>query len=144
MGLAAQLRQELRHGADPAPTCEIALSPAWPVFRTGGVFVGEASSGCSTDGAGVKALPPLHRQECALALRGGGRCAGMASAQLDVPAEETPAAASQWLAAGAVRGAGPGSVGASKRWTISGDRAPVGQNGLDVWWWADPVKRLRA
>jgi heptosyltransferase-2 len=148
-GLAAQLRQRGYGTALVMPrTWKSALAPALAGIPERVGFVGEARFGLINHWRwGEKALPRFIDKNAALALPDGAPLPPEWPApQLRVPAEEI----ARWRQANGLGTApavalGPGSVGASKRWTYYPEAARLlAEQGLDVWVVGGPGEKAMA
>jgi heptosyltransferase-2 len=148
-GLAAQLRERGYGTALVMPrTWKSALAPALAGIPERVGFVGEARFGLLNHWRwGEKALPRFIDKNAALALPDGAPLPPeWPVPQLRVPAEEI----ARWrqangLGAGPAVALGPGSVGASKRWTYYPEAARLlAEQGLDVWVVGGPGEKAMA
>ena len=148
-GLAAQLRQRGYGTALVMPrTWKSALAPALAGIPERVGFVGEARFGLLNHWRwGEKALPRFIDKNAALALPDGAPLPPeWPVPQLRVPAEEV----TRWRQANGLGTApavalGPGSVGASKRWTYYPEAARLlAEQGLDVWVVGGPGEKALA
>jgi heptosyltransferase-2 len=148
-GLAAQLRQRGYGTALVMPrTWKSALAPALAGIPERVGFVGEARFGLINRWRwGEKALPRFIDKNAALALPDGAPLPPeWPVPQLRVPAEEI----ARWRQANGLGTApavalGPGSVGASKRWTYYPEAARLlVEQGLDVWVVGGPGEKAMA
>jgi heptosyltransferase II len=148
-GLAAQLRERGYATALVMPrTWKAALAPALAGIPERVGFVGEARFGLLNQWRwGEKALPRFIDKNAALALPDGAPLPReWPVPQLRVPAEEVI----RWrqangLGTGPAIALGPGSVGASKRWTYYPEAARLlAEQGLDVWVVGGPGEKAMA
>jgi heptosyltransferase-2 len=148
-GLAAQLRERGYETALVMPrTWKAALAPALAGIPERVGFVGEARFGLINRWRwGEKALPRFIDKNAALALPDGAPLPPeWPVPQLRVPAEEI----ARWRQANGLGTApavalGPGSVGASKRWTYYPEAARLlAEQGLDVWVVGGPGEKAMA
>jgi heptosyltransferase-2 len=148
-GLAAQLRERGYGTALVMPrTWKAALAPALAAIPERVGFVGEARFGLLNHWRwGEKALPRFIDKNAALALPDGAPLPPeWPVPQLRVPAEEI----TRWRQANGLGTApaialGPGSVGASKRWTYYPEAARLlVEQGLDVWVVGGPGEKALA
>jgi heptosyltransferase-2 len=148
-GLAAQLRERGYATALVMPrTWKAALAPALAGIPERVGFVGEARFGLLNQWRwGEKALPRFIDKNAALALPDGAPLPPeWPVPQLRVPAEEVI----RWrqangLGTGPAIALGPGSVGASKRWTYYPEAARLlVKQGLDVWVVGGPGEKAMA
>jgi heptosyltransferase II len=148
-GLAAQLRQRGYGTALVMPrTWKSALAPALAGIPERVGFVGEARFGLINRWRwGEKALPRFIDKNAALALPDGAPLPPeWPVPQLRVPADEV----ARWRQANGLGTApavalGPGSVGASKRWTYYPEAARLlVEQGLDVWVVGGPGEKAMA
>ena len=148
-GLAAQLRERGYGTALVLPrTWKGALAPALAGIPERVGFVGEARFGLINRWRwGEKALPRFIDKNAALALPDGAPLPmEWPVPQLRVPAEEII----RWRQANGLGTApaialGPGSVGASKRWTYYPEAARLlAEQGLDVWVVGGPGEKALA
>jgi heptosyltransferase II len=148
-GLAAQLRERGYATALVMPrTWKAALAPALAGIPERVGFVGEARFGLLNQWRwGEKALPRFIDKNAALALPDGAPLPPeWPVPQLRVPAEEVI----RWrqangLGTGPAIALGPGSVGASKRWTYYPEAARLlAEQGLDVWVVGGPGEKAMA
>jgi heptosyltransferase-2 len=148
-GLAAQLRERGYGTALVMPrTWKSALAPALAGIPERVGFVGEARFGLLNHWRwGEKALPRFIDKNAALALPDGAPLPPeWPVPQLRVPAEEI----ARWrqangLGTGPAVALGPGSVGASKRWTYYPEAARLlAEQGLDVWVVGGPGEKAMA
>jgi heptosyltransferase II len=148
-GLAAQLRQRGYGTALVMPrTWKSALAPALAGIPERVGFVGEARFGLLNHWRwGEKALPRFIDKNAALALPDGAPLPPeWPVPQLRVPPEEI----AHWRQANGLGTApavalGPGSVGASKRWTYYPEAARLlAEQGLDVWVVGGPGEKAMA
>ena len=148
-GLAAQLRKRGYGTALVMPrTWKAALAPALAGIPERVGFVGEARFGLLNHWRwGEKALPRFIDKNAALALPDGAPLPReWPVPQLRVPAEEVL----RWRQANGLGTApaialGPGSVGASKRWTYYPEAARLlAEQGLDVWVVGGPGEKAMA
>ena len=148
-GLAAQLRKRGYGTALVMPrTWKAALAPALAGIPERVGFVGEARFGLLNQWRwGEKALPRFIDKNAALALPDGAPLPReWPVPQLRVPAEEVL----RWRQANGLGTApaialGPGSVGASKRWTYYPEAARLlAEQGLDVWVVGGPGEKALA
>jgi heptosyltransferase-2 len=148
-GLAAQLRQRGYGTALVMPrTWKSALAPALAGIPERVGFVGEARFGLINHWRwGEKALPRFIDKNAALALPDGAPLPPeWPVPQLRVPADEV----ARWRQANGLGTApavalGPGSVGASKRWTYYPEAARLlVEQGLDVWVVGGPGEKAMA
>jgi heptosyltransferase II len=147
--LAAQLRERGYATALVMPrTWKAALAPALAGIPERVGFVGEARFGLLNQWRwGEKALPRFIDKNAALALPDGAPLPPeWPVPQLRVPAEEVI----RWrqangLGTGPAIALGPGSVGASKRWTYYPEAARLlVKQGLDVWVVGGPGEKAMA
>jgi heptosyltransferase-2 len=147
--LAAELRSRSYHTALVLPrTWKSALAPALAGIPERVGFFGEARFGLINRMRwGEQALPRFIDKNAALALPDGATLAPeWPVPQLQVPAEE----ASHWRQANGLGttpavALGPGSVGASKRWTYYPEAARLlAERGLDVWVVGGPGEKALA
>ena len=148
-GLAAQLRERGYGTALVLPrTWKSALAPALAGIPERVGFVGEARFGLINRWRwGEKALPRFIDKNAALALPDGAPLPPeWPVPQLEIPAEDI----TRWRQANGLGTApavalGPGSVGASKRWTYYPETARLlVQQGLDVWVIGGPGEKALA
>jgi heptosyltransferase II len=148
-GLAAHLRERGYGTALVMPrTWKAALAPALAGIPERVGFVGEARFGLLNQWRwGEKALPRFIDKNAALALPDGAPLPGeWPVPQLRVPADEII----RWrqangLGTGPAIALGPGSVGASKRWTYYPEAARLlAEQGLDVWVVGGPGEKAMA
>jgi len=148
-GLAAQLRERGYGTALVMPrTWKSALAPALAGIPERVGFVGEARFGLINRWRwGEKALPRFIDKNAALALPDGAPLPPeWPVPQLRVPADEI----ARWRQANGLGTApavalGPGSVGASKRWTYYPEAARLlAEQGLDVWVVGGPGEKAMA
>jgi heptosyltransferase II len=148
-GLAAQLRERGYATALVMPrTWKAALAPALAGIPERVGFVGEARFGLLNHWRwGEKALPRFIDKNAALALPDGAPLPPeWPVPQLRVPADEV----ARWrqangLGTGPAIALGPGSVGASKRWTYYPEAARLlAEQGLDVWVVGGPGEKAMA
>jgi heptosyltransferase-2 len=148
-GLAGQLRERGYATALVMPrTWKAALAPALAGIPERVGFVGEARFGLLNHWRwGEKALPRFIDKNAALALPDGAPLpTEWPVPQLRVPAEEVI----RWRQANGLGTAsaialGPGSVGASKRWTYYPEAARLlVEHGLDVWVVGGPGEKAMA
>jgi heptosyltransferase-2 len=148
-GLAAQLRKRGYGTALVMPrTWKAALAPALAGIPERVGFVGEARFGLLNHWRwGEKALPRFIDKNAALALPDGAPLPReWPVPQLRVPPEEI----ARWRQANGLGTApaialGPGSVGASKRWTYYPEAARLlVEQGLDVWVVGGPGEKAMA
>jgi heptosyltransferase II len=148
-GLAGQLRERGYGTALVMPrTWKAALAPALAGIPERVGFVGEARFGLLNQWRwGEKALPRFIDKNAALALPDGAPLPReWPVPQLRVPAEEII----RWrqangLGTGPAIALGPGSVGASKRWTYYPEAARLlAEQGLDVWVVGGPGEKAMA
>jgi heptosyltransferase-2 len=148
-GLAAQLRERGYGTALVMPrTWKSALAPALAGIPERVGFVGEARFGLINRWRwGEKALPRFIDKNAALALPDGApRPPEWPVPQLRVPADEII----RWRQANGLGTApavalGPGSVGASKRWTYYPEAGRMlAEQGLDVWVVGGPGEKALA
>src|SRR5271168_1282684 len=129
-------------------TWKSAIAPALAGIPERVGFVGEARFGLLNQWRwGEKALPRFIDKNAALALPDGSPLPPeWPVPQLRVPAEET----GHWrqangLGSGSAVALGPGSVGASKRWTYYPQAARLlAEQGLDVWVVGGPAEKALA
>ena len=147
--LAAQMRERGYATALVMPrTWKSAIAPALAGIPERVGFVGEARFGLINHWRwGEKALPRFIDKNAALALPDGAPLPPeWPVPQLRVPAEEV----ARWRQANGLGTApaialGPGSVGASKRWTYYPEAARLlAQQGLDVWVVGGPGEKALA
>jgi heptosyltransferase-2 len=147
--LAAQLRERGYGTALVMPrTWKSAIAPTLAGIPERVGFVGEARFGLINRWRwGEKALPRFIDKNAALALPDGAPLPPeWPVPQLRVPAEEV----ARWrqangLGTAAAVALGPGSVGASKRWTYYPEAARLlAQQGLDVWVVGGPGEKALA
>jgi lipopolysaccharide heptosyltransferase II len=147
--LAAQLRERGYGTALVMPrTWKSTLAPALAGIPERVGFVGEARFGLLNHWRwGEKALPRFIDKNAALALPDGAPLPPeWPVPQLRVPAEEI----ARWrqangLGTGPAVALGPGSVGASKRWTYYPEAARLlAEQGLDVWVIGGPGEKAMA
>jgi len=148
-GLAAQLRERGYGTALVMPrTWKSALAPALAGIPERVGFVGEARFGLINRWRwGEKALPRFIDKNAALALPDGAPLPPeWPVPQLRVPADEI----ARWRQANGLGTApavalGPGSVGASKRWTYYPEAVRLlAEQGLDVWVVGGPGEKAMA
>jgi heptosyltransferase II len=148
-GLAGQLRERGYATALVMPrTWKAALAPALAGIPERVGFVGEARFGLLNQWRwGEKALPRFIDKNAALALPDGAPLpTEWPVPQLRVPADEI----ARWRQANGLGTApaialGPGSVGASKRWTYYPEAARLlAEQGLDVWVVGGPGEKAMA
>jgi heptosyltransferase II len=148
-GLAGQLRERGYATALVMPrTWKAALAPALAGIPERVGFVGEARFGLLNQWRwGEKALPRFIDKNAALALPDGAPLPReWPVPQLRVPADEI----ARWRQANGLGTApaialGPGSVGASKRWTYYPEAARLlAEQGLDVWVVGGPGEKAMA
>jgi heptosyltransferase II len=147
--LAAELRSRDYGTALVLPrTWKAAIAPALAGIRERVGFFGEARFGLINRMRwGEKALPRFIDKNAALALPAGSALpAEWPVPQLRVPTNE----AARWrqangLGTGPAVALGPGSVGASKRWTYYPQAAKLlAERGLDVWVIGGPGEKAQA
>jgi heptosyltransferase-2 len=147
--LAAELRSRDYGTALVLPrTWKAAIAPALAGIRERIGFFGEARFGLINSMRwGEKALPRFIDKNAALALPTGAALPlEWPVPQLRVPANE----AARWRQANGLGGGpavalGPGSVGASKRWTYYPHAAKLlAERGLDVWVIGGPGEKAQA
>ncbi len=148
-GLAAQLRERGYATALVMPrTWKAALAPALAGIPERVGFVGEARFGLLNQWRwGEKALPRFIDKNAALALPDGAPLPReWPVPQLRVPADEVI----RWrqangLGTGPAIALGPGSVGASKRWTYYPEAARLlAEQGFEVWVVGGPGEKTMA
>jgi heptosyltransferase II len=148
-GLAAQLRERGYGTALVLPrTWKAALAPALAGIPERVGFVGEARFGLLNHWRwGEKALPRFIDKNAALALPDGAPLPPeWPVPQLRIPPDEI----ARWRQANGLGTApavalGPGSVGASKRWTYYPEAARLlAEQGLDVWVVGGPGEKAMA
>jgi heptosyltransferase II len=148
-GLAAQLRERGYGTALVMPrTWKAALAPALAGIPERVGFIGEARFGLLNQWRwGEKALPRFIDKNAALALPDGAPLPPeWPVPQLRVPVDEVV----RWrqangLGTGPAIALGPGSVGASKRWTYYPEAARLlVEQGLDVWVVGGPGEKALA
>ena len=148
-GLAAQLRERGYQTALVMPrTWKAALAPALAGIPERVGFVGEARFGLLNHWRwGEKALPRFIDKNAALALPDGAPLPPeWPVPQLRIPAEDV----ARWRQANGLGTApaialGPGSVGASKRWTYYPEAARLlAQQGFEVWVVGGPGEKALA
>jgi heptosyltransferase-2 len=147
--LAAQLRARNYGTALVLPrTWKSAIAPALAHIQERVGFVGEARFGLINQWRwGEKALPRFIDKNAALALPDGAPLPPeWPVPQLRVPAEE----ANRWrqangLGSGPAVALGPGSVGASKRWSYYPQAARLlAEQGIDIWVVGGPAEKALA